>query len=112
MAKPYYLLASDGQSQLLSDYDEFTIGRSIDNHLVLEDSAVSRKHCMLKKKDPFYLLKDLNSSNGTFVNAISVKEAVLKNGDVIQIGKFIFELREGEEQDITDYLKKRVDKAR
>lgn len=112
MAKPYYLLASDGQFQSLAGYDEFTIGRSIDNHLVLEDSAVSRKHCVLRKTDTSYILKDLNSSNGTFVNAISVKEAVMRNGDVIQIGKFIFELREGEEQDITDFLKKRVDKVR
>ena len=112
MAKPYYLLASDGQYQLLSAHDEFTVGRGVDNHLMLEDSAVSRKHCILKKKNDFYLLKDLNSSNGTFVNAISVKEAILRNGDVIQIGKFIFELREGEEQDIRKYLKKRVDKVR
>ena len=112
MAKPYYLLASDGQYQLLSDHDEFTIGRGIDNHLVLEDSAVSRKHCTHNKKVDYYLLRDLNSSNGTFVNAISIKEAILKNGDVIQIGKFIFELREGEEQDIHNYLKKRTEKVR
>ena len=68
MAKPYYLLASDGQYQLLSAHDEFTVGRGVDNHLMLEDSAVSRKHCILKKKNDFYLLKDLNSSNGTWVN--------------------------------------------
>jgi len=112
MAKPYYLIASDGQYQSLAGYEEFSIGRSIDNHLVLEDSAVSRKHCTMLKKEEFYLLKDLNSSNGTFVNAISVKEAVLRSSDVIQIGKFIFELREGEEQEIIDYLKKRVEKVR
>lgn len=112
MAKPFHLLASDGQHQSLADYEEFSIGRAIDNHLVLEDSAVSRKHCVLVLKKDFYLLRDLNSSNGTFVNAISVKEAILRNGDVIQIGKFIFELREGEEQDILDYLQKRKEKVR
>ncbi len=112
MAKPYFLLTSDGQYQLLSAHDEFTIGRGVDNHLVLEDSAVSRKHCTLTKKENTCLLKDLNSSNGTFVNAISVKEAILRHGDVIQIGKFIFELREGEEGDIREYLKKRAGKIR
>ncbi len=112
MSKPYYLIASDGQYQSLEDYAEYGIGRAIDNHLVLEDSAVSRKHAVLIKTAEGYLLKDLNSSNGSFVNALSVKEAHVKSGDVIQIGKFIFELREGNEEEIQQYLKKRVEKVR
>jgi hypothetical protein len=106
------LIASDGQYQSIAGYEEWGIGRAIDNHLVLEDSAVSRKHANLVKTPKGYVIKDLNSSNGTFVNAISVKEALVKSGDVIQIGKFIFELREGTEEEIQAYLKKRQEKTR
>ena len=112
MVKPYYLVASDGQYQPLADHREFKLGRSIDNHLVLEDSAVSRKHAVLTDAEEGFYLKDLNSSNGTFVNGISVKEALLKNGDILQIGRFIFELREGVEKEIVDFLKKRASKVR
>lgn len=112
MDKPYYLVASDGQYQSLAGYDEFTIGRAIDNHLVLEDSAVSRKHAALIPQAAGYLVRDLNSSNGTLVNAISIKEVLAKNGDIIQIGRFVFELREGEEAEIVEQLKKRVEKVR
>ncbi|MBV9462751.1 MAG: FHA domain-containing protein [Verrucomicrobiae bacterium] len=106
------MIASDGQYQSLAGTADFTIGRSTLNHLVLEDSAVSRRHAILHRKEDTYLLQDLQSSNGTFVNGVSAKEALLKSGDIIQLGRFIFEFREGTESDIIAYIRKRMERSR
>ncbi|MFQ3583048.1 MAG: FHA domain-containing protein [Chloracidobacterium sp.] len=67
---------------------KFTIGRNPDCHLTLKSSTVSRYHaeiCPTPNGD--YQLRDLNSIGGTFVNGQSIRESVLKTGDVITISK-------------------------
>ena len=59
------------------------IGRTLDNQLVLEDARVSRRHAQLRAMNGFYMLFDLNSSGGTFVNGERITQAVLQPGDVI-----------------------------
>lgn len=61
------------------------IGRLADNHLVIDDPRVSRKHCQLRFIHQHYILFDLNSTGGTFVNNIPVKRQALKTGDVISL---------------------------
>lgn len=62
------------------------IGKKEDNDLVLDEKTVSRNHVEIVQAEDSYMLKDLNSTNGTFINDIRVKEAYLSPGDVIRIG--------------------------
>src|SRR6195256_7007719 len=70
--------------------DTFLIGRSPDAHLCLaDDRFFSRNHCLLEFSPPRCFLRDLGSTNGTFVNNERVREAFLKNGDRIQGGETV-----------------------
>ena len=64
----------------------YTVGRSPDNDIVLEDSDVSRRHCMLRLRGSGYEVDDLGSRNGTYLNGRKIGKASLKNGDQLQIG--------------------------
>ena len=67
-----------------------TIGRGEDNHIGLNDPNISRHHAKVHAKDNMWVIKDLESTNGMTVNGAQVKHAVLKNGDEICMGPFIF----------------------
>ena len=69
-----------------------SIGRERVNSLQLNDSFVSRRHARIEKKPGrgFYILKDMGSQNGVFLNGSRVQQAVLKNNDHFQIGKTQF----------------------
>lgn len=62
-----------------------TIGRRLDNHLVLDDSHVSRQHARLRANRGSFLLTDLDSTSGTKVNGREITEHTLRPGDVITI---------------------------
>src|SRR3990172_12270718 len=62
------------------------IGRSPECDLVIPDRQVSRRHARLRRTEEGYLLEDLKSKNGTFVNGAPVEEPVLlQDGDVVQV---------------------------
>lgn len=70
--------------------DTFLIGRSKDAHLCLtDDRFFSRNHCLLEITPPHCFLRDLGSTNGTFVNGQRVAEAFLENGAQIQGGETV-----------------------
>lgn len=64
------------------------IGRLSGNQLVLEDGRVSRTHAQLRIMQGRYMLFDLASTHGTFVNGLRVNQHELKAGDVISFGGF------------------------
>ncbi len=68
-----------------------SIGRSPSNDVVLKENKVSRQHAAINFTDGEYILIDLKSSNGIFVNGKRVEEAKLKDGDQINIGSFKFQ---------------------
>jgi pSer/pThr/pTyr-binding forkhead associated (FHA) protein len=73
-----------------TQHDSFLIGRSPDAHLYLpDDRFFSRNHCLLEINPPHSFLRDLGSTNGTFVNGQRVREAYLNNGDRVQGGATI-----------------------
>ncbi len=65
-----------------------SIGRGLDNDVVIDDPRVSRHHAQITFKHGHYLLRDLRSTNGTFVNNQPVEVVVLAPGDVISIGGY------------------------
>lgn len=65
-----------------------SIGRMEGNDLILFDPTISRKHCIIEKREIGYYLKDLDSRNGVFVNDEKISERLLKDGDEIKIGSF------------------------
>ena len=73
--------------------DLFRVGKSPDNDLVLADETVSRHHCEISRDRRGYLLKDLGSTNGTLLDGAEIKEAWLKPGAVITVGKVALKVR-------------------
>jgi len=61
------------------------IGRRIENTLVLDDPRVSRTHAQLRAINSRYIIFDLNSTGGTFVNGERVNQCILYPGDVISL---------------------------
>ena len=66
----------------------FGLGRELDNDLVIEDSRVSRHHAQIVYGHNHYALRDLTSTNGTFLNDRPVDTAVLSSGDRISLGGY------------------------
>ncbi|PZO41674.1 MAG: adenylate cyclase [Pseudanabaena frigida] len=71
-----------------------TIGRGLDNSIVVEDDArsLSRHHAEIQVNDKGIYVTDLNSSNGTFVNQTKIVQQKLNNSDLVQFGSVIFRL--------------------
>lgn len=84
---------------------QMKIGRHPDNHIHLSDNRVSRKHAVLDydRKLRKYLLTDLQSTNGTYLNDRRVEKGFLSPGDRIRAGSSILELVDlcGHEHDMT-----------
>ncbi len=72
----------------LLDAMETKVGRDINNEICLDDITVSRSHALITKSNGQYFIKDLGSLNGTYLNAISVRDTSITSGDEIQIGKY------------------------
>jgi signal transduction histidine kinase len=66
------------------------VGRDAANQIRLHDTEVSRRHAELRETQDGYILTDLGSVNGSFINNKPAKEAVLHSGDHIQIGQTVF----------------------
>lgn len=72
------------------DKNEFTIGRDVANEIVISDSEVSRRHARIFLQGTNYVLEDLGSTNGTFVNRQRLMGPyVLRPGEVITLGEHI-----------------------
>lgn len=68
------------------DRDTATMGRGLDNDVVVEDRRVSRHHARLQRGPRGWEIMDLASTNGTFVNGKQVKQRLVGNGDTISLG--------------------------
>ena len=83
-------------SRFLLDSKNVKIGRDLNNEICFDDITVSRSHAMIEKNDNGYSIKDLGSLNGTYLNAVAIKESSIIAGDEIQIGKYHLTLFIGE----------------
>ena len=65
-----------------------TAGRHPDSDIFLDDVTVSRRHVELRREADQYVVRDVGSLNGTYVNRERIDEVVLRDGDELQVGKF------------------------
>ena len=75
------------------------IGRGKDTDLLLPDISVSRHHARVDVEKKQYIVVDLDSQNGLIHNGVKTKRAHIKDGDTIQIGKFLLTFEKKEQTD-------------
>jgi pSer/pThr/pTyr-binding forkhead associated (FHA) protein len=72
-----------------------TVGRVEDNALPVAEASVSSHHCEIHVVHDDVIIKDLNSTNGTFINGEKITEAVLKPGQTLRLGQVELRLDDG-----------------
>jgi len=77
---------------------EVTIGRGVGNQVCISDPILSRQHCLIKREDDGFIIRDLGSRHGTAVNGVPINQQVLHHGDQISLGRTVlsFLLQEDE----------------
>jgi len=79
----------DAGARFLLDTDVVTVGRHPDSDIFLDDISVSRRHATFSRGDSGYVVSDLGSLNGSYVNRDRIDNDVsLTGGDEVQIGKY------------------------
>jgi hypothetical protein len=82
------LVALPSGKQIALEKERITIGRSKKNDIVSSDSHVSSTHCVLIKEGQGYFIRDLDSSNGTFINGTKIQgKKKLRNNDTVSLGQ-------------------------
>jgi hypothetical protein len=90
---------SKNRSFNLSERKSITIGRANDCDVMLDDDNASRKHCVITLNKDRVILRDLDSTNGTYVNGFAVRERELIPRDNIRIGNVFLALQKIEDID-------------
>ena len=76
-----------------TDKDEITIGRNPSCDVHIDNLGVSKRHAKIIKQDGAYIIEDLNSTNGTYINSKRIAKAIIKNNDKIHIGKHSLQIQ-------------------
>lgn len=76
--------------------DKTTVGRVEDNTFQIADASVSSHHCEILLRGTDVVIKDLNSTNGTFINDEKISESVLKPGQKLRLGQVELSLETGD----------------
>jgi len=88
------LLATSGGTHVIPlESTQITIGRGLNNDVILEDTRVSRHHAQLRYRARRFWVADLGSTNGTYVNGEQVEEARLNDGDKVMLGQLQVKVR-------------------
>ena len=75
--------------------EKTTVGRLEDNTIQIAEPSISSHHCELLQRGPDLVVKDLNSTNGTFINGEKISEAPLKPGQILRLGQVEMRLEPG-----------------
>lgn len=75
--------------------ESIIIGRSSKSDIHIDEESVSRSHCRLKRIGKAITIKDLGSTNGTYINDRQADEVILRDGDLIKVGRTIFKFLSG-----------------
>lgn len=82
-----FFIQVPSQSMQLSLPEFLTLGRDRSNAIQIQDPCASSRHCRIERHGQKFILRDLRSRNGTYVNGSLIQEAILQPGDTITIGK-------------------------
>ena len=82
------LVRTRAGSKFMLDSDVTRAGRHPESDIFLDDITVSRRHAEFQRGNGGYLVRDVGSLNGTYLNRERIDETTLANGDEVQIGKF------------------------
>lgn len=95
------------------DQEVTTLGRSKDNTIIIENPTVSGHHCSVTREGNAYILRDLESTNGTRLNGKEITEARLRPKDLIQVGsvEFLFDGEEVEAVETHSFAEAHVEEA-
>lgn len=85
----------------LESSERVVIGRGINTTIQIFDHGLSRVHFAIERRNEHFVLRDLDSSNGTFLNGRRIREAVLRAGDHIVSGETEFRVLDGSESGVT-----------
>jgi signal transduction histidine kinase len=103
----FVIQGRDQGTRFRLDEPTVTLGRGASNAVQLHDTEVSREHAELRRRDNVFVIRDLNSSNGTYVNGRPVKEQELASGDQVQLGRTLLlytGVTEGRFEDLTEKI--------
>ncbi len=75
-------------ARFLLDAERTVAGRSTSADIFLDDVTVSRKHAEFAREGQTFVVRDIGSLNGTYVNRTRIDQSVLRSGDEVQIGKY------------------------
>ena len=76
--------------------DRTTVGRVEENTFQIADASVSSRHAEILLQGSEILIRDLNSTNGTFINGEKISEAVLKSGQTLRFGQVELKIDDGQ----------------
>ncbi len=91
MAKVYLKFNSAVIKEIPLNKDEVTIGRKPTNDIVIDHPTISGFHAKIKKEDDHFVIEDLNSTNGTFINGRRIKSGQLKDNDQVGVAGHILD---------------------
>lgn len=91
MAKIYVKFNSAVIKEVEITKDEITFGRKAGNDVIIDHPTVSGSHCKIKKEGDHFIVEDLKSTNGTFINGQRITTSRLKNKDQIKIASHVLE---------------------
>lgn len=88
MARLVVITSGGHVEQVELQQASITVGRADQSDIVIRGPMVSRTHAMVSLVRGTYTVRDLDSSNGTFVNGLKVRQQMLRHEDVIRIGDY------------------------
>src|SRR3990172_5811105 len=95
MADAFKLVGTSGEQTIdVKPGVTLVVGRAVNSDVPIYDPTISRQHAQVTVQNGGVLVKDLGSSNGTFLNGSRITEAVAQPNDVIMFGKVSFHVRE------------------
>ncbi|MDC0934663.1 ATP-binding protein [Pirellulales bacterium] len=106
MASLFVIQGRDQGTRFQLDDSAHTLGRTQANSIRLHDTEVSREHAELVRQGDGYRVRDLGSSNGTFVNGRQIADQVLQTGDQLQMGRSLLLFTGAVEGKVEDLLDK------
>jgi pSer/pThr/pTyr-binding forkhead associated (FHA) protein len=96
--KPFVLeqIAGPGAPcEHILELPEIIVGRSLQATISIDGNGLSRQHAAIRRSGPEYSFTDLNSANGVYLNSVKTHSAVLREGDLLQLGDVSFVFHEG-----------------